>query len=231
VRIIHKIFTAGTFGILSAVSFNLSAQQGIGPFTCNVDISNNCYQCFDRAGGNRSYCNSVPIYAVRCDQSTSGLYYYQWSEQTQYSPKIIWTELAGETSNILTVNKSGKYRCYVQHLDGWSGESWTTGEIYIRIEVEAPSIDGGTIGTRTVCDKEEIGFHVLPSYSYLSYQWRVSSDGGASWSNVSGETNSIYNFHVNPEMDGHILQLNHSFPDIPPIHPGKEPLYLTSDRI
>jgi hypothetical protein len=46
---------------------------------------------------------------------------------------------------------------------------------------------------KTVCNSTNTSFSVVTSGSLITYQWQVSIDGGVSFTNISGATNSTYN--------------------------------------
>lgn len=54
----------------------------------------------------------------------------------------------------------------------------------------------------TICDGTATNFTSLASGSGLSYQWQVSTDGGANYNNVTGATNPIYSVNSTNALNG-----------------------------
>ena len=120
---------------------------------------------------------------------TGGTLEYQWQESTD---SLNWTDIAGantETLNPTTVIQTMYYRRGARRLP------WTT-YIYsnaIKIEVVSNYTSGGVItGDQSVCGGynpfaiTNIAGPTGGSDGMLIYQWQESTDGGITWSDISG---------------------------------------------
>jgi hypothetical protein len=58
----------------------------------------------------------------------------------------------------------------------------------------------------TVCDGSDATFTTAGSGSGILYQWQVSTDGGATYTNIAGATNPTYTVTGTPAIDGNLYQ-------------------------
>lgn len=96
----------------------------------------------------------------------------------------------GSTS-VVTLNNAntlapGTYNITIQGTA--TGASTQTTTVTYTITASTPVISTQP-ANQTVCEGQNVTFSVLSSGSY---QWQVSTNGGASWSNVSGQTTASY---------------------------------------
>lgn len=122
---------------------------------------------------------------------------YQW--QRSIDAGISYTNISGATSSILnlsnlTTTESGyRYRVIVS---GTGGANTVTSDEAV-LTVNAPEITITSQPTNTTSVNAEASFSVIATIvgatAYtLSYQWQKSTDGGLTFSNISGATSNTY---------------------------------------
>jgi hypothetical protein len=126
--------------------------------------------------------------ATFCVQATGSNLVYQW----QMSPfcSAPFTNVAGAISSCLTINNvtlSAAYRCVVTSSS--CSNSITTNCVTLTVNT------GVTISTQPtdieVCSGTTASFAVATNNTQAAnYQWQVSADAGANFSNISGATNT-----------------------------------------
>ncbi|HRN80353.1 MAG TPA: M36 family metallopeptidase [Ferruginibacter sp.] len=115
---------------------------------------------------------------------------YQW--QVSIDGGANWTDLTGATSSTLningaTVNLNGnRYRAIVTGCSGAINSAAVTLTVLETASIlTAPSNVNACSGTDAV-------FSVSAAGTNITYQWQVSTDGGNTWSNVSGANTATF---------------------------------------
>ncbi len=125
---------------------------------------------------------------------------YQWQVNTGSGFTNISNDAtySGATTDQLTianaaVSLSGnQYRCVVSGVCTPSVTSTAA-----TLTVHAPAVVSSSPTSQQVCSGSSVTFSVTgTSVASINYQWQVSTNGGSSWSNVSGATASSY--QLNP---------------------------------
>ncbi len=106
-----------------------------------------------------------------------------------------------ESGNAFTPTEDGSY-----YAHGFKFNIFTTKTVFIDFVNDPPSINGGTSGTRTYCHGDPVSFSVSASGEDKSYIWQKSTDGGAHWSSISGETSSTLSFTANSSQNGYMYR-------------------------
>lgn len=115
---------------------------------------------------------------------------YQWQVSTDGG--TTWTNIAGATATTLTVNavtagmNNNRYRVLVNgvctsDLPSDAAVLTVTGTASITTQ---PANDAG-------CSGSDVSFTVQATNA-ISYQWQVSTDGGTTWTNITGATSATY---------------------------------------
>ncbi len=113
---------------------------------------------------------------------------YQWQVSTDGG--ITYTDITGATNSSLTLNSitasmnNNHYRVVVTN----SCPSSSTSEAAILVATIPASINAQPVA-QTACVGANALFTVNASGSTNNYQWQVSTDGGVTFSNISGATN------------------------------------------
>ena len=138
-------------------------------------------------------CSGDDVTLTIMASTTSGTIAYQWYRSTDgggsYAP------LAGETGNTLmlssvTTAMSG-YRYRVGYSTGACVEQQSNVAV---LTVEGPINITAQPVSQSICEGDDVTFSVTANAGSgtLSYQWQESTDGGSSWSDISGETSASY---------------------------------------
>lgn len=114
---------------------------------------------------------------------------YQWqSAPTCAGP---FTNISGATSNCYNASPASNtaYRCQVNSstCPGVVNSNCATLTVVTSVTVT------GQPANQTVCEGGNASFTAAASGTGLSYQWQISTDGGTTWTNISGATNATYN--------------------------------------
>lgn len=141
---------------------------------------------------------------------------YSWQKSTDSG--ATWTTVSGETEATITL----------------TGQTTANdGEKYRLVANAGLKVVYGPAGT-VQCDTVTVSFYSNPTsqfstttayfdvgaqasgvtygrYYEPTYQWQRSTNGGSSWSNLSGETNSYLSFSVTAGMDGYKYRCVASF--------------------
>jgi hypothetical protein len=115
---------------------------------------------------------------------------YQWQVSTDGG--TTWTNITGATATTLTVNavtagmNNNRYRVLVNgvctsDLPSDAAVLTVTGTASITTQ---PANDAG-------CNGSDVSFTVQATNA-ISYQWQVSTDGGTTWTNITGATSATY---------------------------------------
>ena len=116
---------------------------------------------------------------------------YQWQRSTDGGNT--WSTVTGATSSQYTLSSitlamdGDQYRCIV---NGTCTPSTATSSAATLSVVSALSITQQP-QSQTVCNGTNASFSIT-ALGVSAYQWQVSTDGGTSWSNITGATNTTY---------------------------------------
>ncbi len=119
---------------------------------------------------------------------------YQWQVSTDNG--ITWNNISGATSGTLNISNVSssmnnyKYRVLISN----SCSSSITSTAGMLIVSDPASIVAQPL-SNTVCEGQHVNFLVSASGTNITYQWQVSSDGGISWTNLSGATTASLNLN------------------------------------
>jgi uncharacterized repeat protein (TIGR01451 family) len=121
---------------------------------------------------------------------------YQWQVSTDGG--LTFSNLTGQTGSTLQITgltlaqNNNKYRVIVS--SSVCPGPLTSSAATLTIS-NTPSIQTQPSGT-TVCSGSNASFSIYASGSGLTYQWQISTDGGNTFSNINGETNSTLNINA-----------------------------------
>ncbi|MEY4703257.1 MAG: hypothetical protein RIR96_1154, partial [Bacteroidota bacterium] len=121
---------------------------------------------------------------------------YQWQVSTDGG--LTFSNLTGQTGSTLQITgltlaqNNNKYRVIVS--SSVCPGPLTSSAATLTIS-NTPSIQTQPSGT-TVCSGSNASFSISASGSGLTYQWQISTDGGNTFSNINGETNSTLNINA-----------------------------------
>lgn len=127
--------------------------------------------------------------------SSVGTLSYKWQKSTDNST---WSNISGATSNSYTASTSTAgttyYRCVVTNTAGGGTATKNSNSVYVTATaVTTPSITkqpvSATYAIGTTATKLSV---TATSNGTLSYAWSKSTNGGSTWSNISGATSSTY---------------------------------------
>lgn len=113
---------------------------------------------------------------------------YQWQVSTNSG--TTWTAIPGATSATLTVpgvtfaQNNNQYRAVVSGTCTPGGVNSNAATLTVNTLV---AISAQPVGS-TLCAGLNTSFSVTATGTGLTYQWQVSTDGGATWNNVTGAT-------------------------------------------
>lgn len=120
---------------------------------------------------------------------------YQWQVSTDGG--ATWTNVPGATADGLTINNvttaqhNNQYRVLINNICGTPVTS-TSATLTVS---EAAAITGEPVA-QTICAGDNTTFSVTATGSANTYQWQVSTDGGTTWSDVSGATSTSLNLNA-----------------------------------
>ena len=128
---------------------------------------------------------------------------YQWQLSTDGGSN--WADLAGATSNPLTLNavtasmNGNSYRLVIN--SGCAAVPVTTNAATLTIN-NAITLTQQPTALTTLCAGLPASFSVAATGSGVTYQWQVSSNGGSTYSNITGATSATFNIpSVVPSMN------------------------------
>lgn len=127
---------------------------------------------------------------------------YQWQRSTNNG--ATFTDVSGATAAshstaVTTLSDSGtQYRVVVSG----ASNSVTSSAVSLTVTpvVVAPSISVQP-ANQSIIAGQDVSFTVTAGGSSLGYQWQRSTDGGASFTSVAGETNATLTLTVVPQAD------------------------------
>jgi len=118
---------------------------------------------------------------------------YQWQVSTDGG--AIYTNISGATNATLNLTavtaamNNNRYRCVVSV----AGCALTaTSNAAILTVNTLPAINNQPAAA-TACEGSNTSFSITATGTGITYQWQVSTDGGANWSNIGGATSATYN--------------------------------------
>jgi hypothetical protein len=123
-------------------------------------------------------------------------YTYQWQVSTDGG--VTWTDIAGATGSIYTppLGSAGKQvRVIVTATNGDGGTQAPSAAPAALlpsppVNASAPTLSGTAADGQTL--STDGGSWTGPATITFAYQWQISSDGGATWTDVAGATASNY---------------------------------------
>ncbi len=131
---------------------------------------------------------------------------YQW--QRSNNSGASWSNIAGATSAVygftaVSSDNGAQFRVLASNPDtsnlASSAATLTT--------ITAPTV--GTLSNQSVANNDTVTWvaPVTGGSSPLTYQWQVSTNGGASWSNVAGATGNSYSFTATTAQTGYLYRV------------------------
>lgn len=151
--------------------------------------------------------------------SGSGTLGYQWQVSTggPFSNVPAAAPYSGATTNTLTINPVAStmnnyvYQCVVTATSGGCTPAATSNTAVLTVN-SAASVTAGP-SNATVCAGTGTSFSVTATGTSISYQWQLSTNGGATWSNVpasapySGTTTATLSLSTTAvTMDGYLYR-------------------------
>jgi hypothetical protein len=115
---------------------------------------------------------------------------YQWQESTNGG--TTWTDIVGANSATYTIASAAanlnnnRYRVIISTQCGITTSSAVT------LSVTAPTAITAQPNNSTICVGQNANFTSNASGVGVTYQWEVSTDGGATWTTIAGATNRNY---------------------------------------
>lgn len=121
-----------------------------------------------------------------CVTATGSGLTYQW--ETASTCAGPWSNITGANGSCYTITAvaPGAYRCRI------TGTCGTVTSTCAAINVVSAVAVTTHPASQTVCEGNSVTFTAAGSGSGIIYQWELSTDGGSSWSNISGATNASY---------------------------------------
>jgi len=116
---------------------------------------------------------------------------YQWQESTDGG--ATWNNITGANANAYTINNvttaSNNYQ-YRVNISGSCPSPVTSNAATLTVGTSvAISLQPAS---QVVCSGSNAVFSALGSGSGVNYQWQVSTDGGATWTDITGATTDTY---------------------------------------
>ncbi|MBX2889245.1 MAG: T9SS type A sorting domain-containing protein [Ferruginibacter sp.] len=131
---------------------------------------------------------------------------YQW--QVSADGGATWSDITGETSNTLTITGATAAQNGYQYqviVTGCSGSATSNTAL---LSVDASTVISTQPQSAIVCDGSTASFSVVASGAANTYQWQVSTDGGTTWTDITGATSANYNIAaVNSTMNNNQYQV------------------------
>lgn len=137
---------------------------------------------------NNSACEGSPVtFSAVCSGTALT---FQWQVSTDGG--TTWTDIAGANSSQYTISSAipvldgNRYRVRVNGTD-CPGEVISAAAL---LTVGNTATINASPSSTTACSGQSATFTVSAAGTGLTYQWQVSTDGGATWTDLSGETNA-----------------------------------------
>ncbi len=115
---------------------------------------------------------------------------YQWQVSTDGG--VTFTNINGETNNTITLNNinaslnGNQYQIVVNNTCSATGVVSSAAALQV---LNATSISNQPSDVIT-CNNTAASFSVIAAGTSISYQWQMSTDGGVTYTDIAGETNS-----------------------------------------
>ena len=133
---------------------------------------------------------------------------YQWQVSTDDG--VTFTDISGATNatyninNVPTSLNNNKYRVVITSACSPAG---TVSDVVLLTVFSPVTINAAPVNT-SVCIDNDATFTVDASGSGLTYQWQISTDNGATFTDISGATTSSYTFEdATPAIDGTMVRV------------------------
>ncbi len=195
--------------------------------TASPSVSGSQYMCVVSNGGGSVYSNIVTLtvptpFTIVSYPASSVIYTgdsavfsisvdgdevsYQWQKYSNGK----WVDISGATEPTLTVsgdlsNDLTQYRCIVSN----GVENKTTSAVSLRVYSEpeiSPEAHEGIAG-------QSYTVSLVRSHAGETYQWEISTNNGASWSPISGATETSYTIDsITTDMDGNLFRVSALLP-------------------
>lgn len=151
---------------------------------------------------NAAVINTQPADVSACEGSNttlianasgSGLS-YQWQVSTDGG--ATFTNVNGQTNNSITINNINstlngyQYHVVVNNTCSATGAVSSAATLQV---LNATSISNQPSDVNT-CNNTSASFSIVASGTSISYQWQMSADGGVTYTDIAGETNSSLSF-------------------------------------
>lgn len=149
--------------------------------------------------GNTAVINIQPLPLTVCENTTAtfgvdaagtGLT-YQWQVSTDGG--ITFADIAGATQSTFSPTTSAANNGNIYHVvvsNACSATGLTSSNASLNILLNA--ILNSQPASTAVCPGNNVTFSAAVTGSQLSYQWQVSTDGGTTFTNISGATTASY---------------------------------------
>ncbi len=186
--------TAVTYSFTTILAQNTYQYRCIVTGTCGpAAISNAAVLTV----GSTLIINSQPGNSVICEGGTAnfsvgvtGTVTYQWQESTNgggtWNTIINGGIYSGATASGLTLTgvavtaNNNLYRCII------SGNCPSINSLAVSLTVNtSPSITAQPVTGRTICAAQNTSFTVAATGTAITYQWQLSTDGGATYTNIA----------------------------------------------
>lgn len=146
----------------------------------------------DNQPSNISVCSGTNA-TFSANASGTGLS-YQWQVSTDGG--VTFTNINGETNNTITLNNinsslnGNQYQIVVNNTCSATGVVSSAASLEV---LNATSISNQPSDVST-CNNGAVSFSVVAAGTSISYQWQMSTDGGNTYTDIAGETNSNLSF-------------------------------------
>lgn len=131
---------------------------------------------------------------------------YQWQVSTDGG--LTYNDIIGATSSSFLINgvtnayNNNKYRVNISN----NCASNATSESATLLVSEPATIISQPI-SQSICEGSNINFAITTAGNNVSYQWQVSTDGGTSFTDITGATNASYLLNsVSPSLNNNLYR-------------------------
>ncbi|MDP4263279.1 MAG: M36 family metallopeptidase [Bacteroidota bacterium] len=189
----------GCGGIVKAGLYNSSGTR-IDSSVVPVFVKSSGIVSITTQPSNTTACEGSPV-TFTVAAAGSPLPTYQWQLSTDGG--TTYNNLAGQTASTLTVTATAalngdRYRCIASNSLGSATSNAVTLTVSSLVTVTTQPVNV------TQCAGTNAGFTVAANGSgTLGYQWQLSTDGGTTYNNLTGQTSSTLNFAVTNVMNGY----------------------------
>ncbi|MGQ0739621.1 MAG: M36 family metallopeptidase [Bacteroidota bacterium] len=144
---------------------------------------------------------SQPVNATVCEGNNASFVaasgnanpQYQWQLSTDGGAN--YTNISGATNATLNLTavtaamNNNRYRCVVS-VSGCAATATSSAAV---LTVNTLPAINSQPAAAAVCEGSNTSFSITAIGTGITYQWQISTDGGANWSNITGATSSVYN--------------------------------------